>query len=86
MAESLVEDDGSDRNALLWFLLALALYVVLGLFAKSLLLNWVVGPLFPLVVIGILPLIWKSQRGVAPAQRAWPDDDDDVSDPYGDVW
>jgi hypothetical protein len=86
MAESLADDDGSDRHGLLWFLLALVLYVALGLVAKSVLLNWVIGPLFPLVVIGILPAVWKSQRGVAPSRpNDWPDDDD-VSDPYGDVW
>ncbi len=37
------------------FLFTLALYVALGYALKSIVLNWVVGPLFPLVTLYLIP-------------------------------
>ena len=44
------------------FAIALALYVVLGLWLKSYVVNWIVGPLFPLIVLGLLPRWWARWR------------------------
>ncbi len=46
-----------------WYAAALAAYVVLGVLTKSVVLNWVVGPLFPLLVLYLLP------RGVSALRR-----------------
>lgn len=40
---------------LLPFAVALVVYVVLGLLTKSVVLNWIVGPLFLLIVLDLLP-------------------------------
>lgn len=36
----------------------LAIYVVLGLVVKSAVLNWIVGPIFPLVCLYLLPKVF----------------------------
>lgn len=41
----------------------LALYVALGLAFKSVFLNWIVGPLFPFVIMYLIPRLW--QRGMS---------------------
>lgn len=41
------------------YLLALASYVVLGLLFKSAVLNWIVGPLYPLAVLYLLPRLLR---------------------------
>ena len=41
------------------YLLALASYVVLGLVFKSAVLNWIVGPLYPLAVLYLLPRVLR---------------------------
>jgi hypothetical protein len=47
---------------------ALALYVALGLTTKSVVLNWIVGPLFPLLVLHLIPSLWRRLReGTRPA-------------------
>lgn len=37
------------------YLVAFVAYVVLGLFLKSVVLNWIVGPLFLLIVLYLVP-------------------------------
>lgn len=37
------------------FLVALVVYIALGLVLKSAVLNWIVGPLFPLFALYLLP-------------------------------
>lgn len=41
------------------YLLVLASYVVLGLVFKSAVLNWIVGPLYPLAVLYLLPRLLR---------------------------
>lgn len=43
------------------YLLALASYVILGLVFKSAVLNWIVGPLYPLAVLYVLPRLLRPQ-------------------------
>jgi hypothetical protein len=38
------------------YVVALVVYVVLGLLTRSVVLNWVVGPLFPLIALYLVPL------------------------------
>ena len=47
------------------YLVALGLYVLLGLVFKSAVLNWVVGPLFPLAVLYLLPNLLR-RKGIRP--------------------
>ena len=42
------------------YVLAFAVYVVLGIATRSVVLNWIVGPLFPLIVLYLLPLAVRS--------------------------
>ena len=55
---------GSDRPEspwlVLWYVTILAAYVALGLWLTSYVLNWIVGPLFPLVVIELGPRMARS--------------------------
>lgn len=37
------------------YVIALVVYIVLGVFAKSVVLNWIIGPLFPLLVLYLIP-------------------------------
>ena len=48
------------------FVLALAVYIVLGLLLKSVFLNWIVGPTFPLVVLYLLPKAFRRDRDRRP--------------------
>jgi len=41
--------------ALGWYVVALVVYVVAGYFLKSWLLNWIIGPLFPLITLYLVP-------------------------------
>ncbi len=45
----------SDLRAWLAFLAALASYVLLGVREKSLVLNWIVGPLYLLFAVHVIP-------------------------------
>ena len=50
------EDAGSDEPiALRWYVVALVVYVVAGYFLKSFLLNWIIGPLFLLIALYLVP-------------------------------
>jgi hypothetical protein len=37
------------------YVLAFVVYVVLGLLTRSVVLNWIVGPLFPLLALYVVP-------------------------------
>lgn len=39
------------------FVVALVAYIALGLVVKSVVLNWIVGPLFPLVALYLVPRV-----------------------------
>jgi hypothetical protein len=41
---------------------ALVVYIVLGYFLKSIVLNWIVGPLFLLVVLYLVPRVFEKLR------------------------
>ncbi len=50
------EDARSDEPiALRWYVVALVVYVVAGYFLKSFLLNWIIGPLFLLISLYLVP-------------------------------
>ena len=50
------EGVGSDEPiALGWYVVALVVYVVGGYFLKSWLLNWIIGPLFLLIALYLVP-------------------------------
>jgi hypothetical protein len=52
-----------------WYVAALVGYVAAGFFLKSILLNWLVGPLFLLIVLYLVP---RFVRGVGRRLRAEP--------------
>jgi hypothetical protein len=54
---STTHQDG-PAAAMAW-LAVLAAYVTLGLLFKSVFLNWIVGPLFPFVVMYLIPRLWR---------------------------
>lgn len=46
-----------------WLVATLAVYVVLGFFLKTWVLNWIVGPLFPLLALYVLPTVLRRLSG-----------------------
>lgn len=60
---------GAEEGRSVWLAygFALVLYLVLGYLTKSVVLNWVIGPLFPLIVLYVIPSFWRRVRdGVWP--------------------
>lgn len=54
MAE--LRDASADEPiALGWYVAALVVYIAAGYFLKTWLLNWIIGPLFLLIVLYLLP-------------------------------
>jgi hypothetical protein len=51
------EEDG-PRTVVMW-VLVLILYVVLGYWFKTVFLNWIIGPIFPFVLMYLVPAIWQ---------------------------
>ena len=45
------------------FVLALAVYVLLGVTVKTVVLNWIVGPLFPVLVLYLIPRLVRRAKG-----------------------
>lgn len=45
-----------------WHATALVLYVVAGFFLKTILLNWIIGPLFLLVMLHLIPASVRTHR------------------------
>jgi hypothetical protein len=59
------EDAGSDEPfALRWYVVALVVYVVAGYFLKSFLLNWIIGPLFLLIALYLVPTWLRRARTI----------------------
>ena len=60
-------ESASEPIALGWYAFALALYVALGYFLKSWVLNWIIGPLFLLIVLYLIPTavrrLFQRERG-----------------------
>lgn len=44
------------------YLVAFVVYVALGYFLKSVVLNWIVGPLFLLIVLYLVPRAFRRRR------------------------
>lgn len=53
---------------LAWYAAALAVYIGAGFFLKSVLLNWVVGPLFPLVALYLVPRLVRKVTKPEPVE------------------
>jgi len=51
---------GDDHISRWWYATALVVYVTAGFFLKSVLLNWLVGPLFLLIVLYIVPTLLRN--------------------------
>ena len=51
---------------LLAYVAALVLYIALGFFFRSVVLNWIVGPLFPLLGLYLLPRLVRSRASTKP--------------------
>ncbi len=47
----------------IWYVAAFIFYVGLSLWLKGVLLNWIIGPLFPLVVLYVVPTALRSGLG-----------------------
>lgn len=47
----------------IWFVVSLVVYVVAGLVLKSVVLNWIVGPLWLLVTIVLIPAAVRRLSG-----------------------
>jgi hypothetical protein len=60
---STAEED-TPRTAALW-LLVLVIYVALGYRFKTVFLNWIIGPIFPFVLMYLLPMLWQRLNGKA---------------------
>ena len=62
-----VEPTADERG--MWWRYALALvgFVALGWATKSVVLNWIIGPLFPLLVLYVIPSFWRRVR-----EGVWP--------------
>jgi hypothetical protein len=52
--DSAAESD-TRGPGVLGYVVALVVFVALGLMLKTVVVNWVVGPLFPLLVLGVVP-------------------------------
>lgn len=53
-----VSRDGADVG-IGWYAVALGAYIAAGFFLKSAVLNWIVGPLFPLAVFYAVPALLR---------------------------
>jgi hypothetical protein len=52
-------DRESDRKAAAALSFTLILYVALGVSGKTLVLNWIIGPLFPFLVLYAIPRAYR---------------------------
>jgi hypothetical protein len=53
-----------------WYAVALAAYITAGYFLKSAVLNWIVGPLFPLAALYFLPRLVQTGKKATQAESA----------------
>ena len=56
-------------SALTWIVL-LVVYIGLGLWTKATVLNWTIGPLFPLIVLFVIPTLLDRLRSFGGAERS----------------
>jgi hypothetical protein len=60
-------ESAPEPIALGWYAFALVLYVALGYFLKTWVLNWIIGPLFLLIVLYLIPTavrrLFQRERG-----------------------
>lgn len=64
-----VEDGGEPRvGAPPWaaYVATLVAYVALGFFLKSVVLNWIIGPLVPLFALYLVPRLVRSRASTRP--------------------
>jgi len=57
--------EGSRRAEAGLYALAAVLYIGLGVMARTVVLNWIVGPLFPFLVVYFVPRrirLWRARR------------------------
>lgn len=47
----------------IWYVVTFAVYVALGVTLKSVVLNWIVGPLFPVLTLYVLPTLLRQRFG-----------------------
>jgi hypothetical protein len=52
----------SEPISVWWYASALVLYVVIAYFFKAVLLNWIMGPLFLLVALHVIPAAARTIR------------------------
>jgi hypothetical protein len=59
----------------LLYALAAAIYIPLGIWLRSPVLNWIVGPLFPFLVVYLVPRLLRGQHAAITAPEPEPDRD-----------
>ena len=63
MTDDAPANDVAERDAHpLAYVVALAVYVALGFWLRSVVLNWIVGPLFLLIVLSVIPRLATRRR------------------------
>ena len=56
------EDRGEHLPAAMWFVATLVVYIALGLYLKSPVLNWIVGPLWLFGSLYLIPAMVRAAR------------------------
>lgn len=59
----MTEPEIEGLPGLRWIVLSFVVYVVLGFFLKSIVLNWIVGPLWLLFTLHLIPRWFRSLFG-----------------------
>lgn len=59
---------GPADTGIVWYGVALVLYIVAGYFLKSVVLNWIVGPLFPLLALYFVPRLLGRPKRAEPVE------------------
>jgi hypothetical protein len=59
----------ADHEEGVLYALAVVVYIALGVTLRSVVLNWIVGPLFPFLVVYLVPRLLRGGRD-APIARA----------------
>jgi hypothetical protein len=63
MTDEVPAHDVTERDAHpLAYVVALVVYVALGYWLRSAILNWIVGPLFLLIVLSVVPRLVRKRR------------------------
>jgi hypothetical protein len=59
ISHDLPGDRASDRKAAVTLAFTLIFYVALGVSGKTFVLNWIIGPLFPFIVLYVIPRTYR---------------------------